>query len=283
MAPIKGEGRLDAMPVELLNGEQLYYSVHGEGVPIVWCHGGGSHHLVWWQQVPFFTQQGYMNVIWDQRGCGFSGGAQSGTAGARAPESIFWDDTRALMDHLKLEKAFIVGHSMGGRNVSGMAFNYPERMLGGVMAGSTFGFFTEAQKRWGAEMYQKLSAGEDVVTNSRRNAQGQRYAKEQPEMAFLREQLAGLFTPRIGVRGLDSYKQMAEAKPGDYSKFKIPLLFIVAEEDALQFPWLVDATAAAVAGSKLVHIPRAGHTLQWEESELFNRHLLEFFKSVKAE
>lgn len=60
------------MPKAQVNGIELYYEVHGEGPPIVFAHGAGGNHLSWWQQVPFFTAQGYRCVTFDHRAFGQS-------------------------------------------------------------------------------------------------------------------------------------------------------------------------------------------------------------------
>jgi pimeloyl-ACP methyl ester carboxylesterase len=62
----------------------------------------------------------------------------------------------------------------------------------------------------------------------------------------------------------------------------VPTLFIVGEDDALQFTWLMDATAEAVPGSRLIHVPNAGHAVQYEAPDAFNEHVLGFFQSVEG-
>jgi pimeloyl-ACP methyl ester carboxylesterase len=36
------------------NGVQVYYAVHGDGPALVFCHGSGGHHAIWWQQIADF-------------------------------------------------------------------------------------------------------------------------------------------------------------------------------------------------------------------------------------
>lgn len=275
------------MPIETLNGERLFFEDHhpangsANATAIVFCHGGGGSHMDWWRQAWFFRAKGYRCVVMDQRGCGLSGGAQSGTPGAVADNDVFYKDTLAIMDRLGISKAHIVGHSMGGWNCSGVALNQPARAVSIVMAATTFGFVTEASQRWGAHMLQQLTSGVDMVTNSRTSPQQERWRKAHPDLAFLREEIRGLFTPRVGVRGLDTYRRMAQEQPRDYSQFSVPSLFIAAADDPLQYPWLVKATAKAVHGAKLVHVPDAGHSVQWEAPEAVNDAMLSFFKQVE--
>ncbi len=272
------------MPIENLNGEDIYFEDHGEGTAIAFAHGGGGSHLDWWQQVVFFTDKGYRCITFDQRGCGFSGGGQAGTedAGTDQGNDAFKNDLLALLDHLGVERAHVVGMSMGGWNCSGLALHHPERVLGLVMAGTTFGLPTATQSKWATWMLDQAAAGVDVVGDSRKTPQQLRFRKERAKLAFLRSEFRAMFPPRTGVRGVDTYRRMSGQEPGDFSNFPVPSLFIVGEDDALQFTWLVDATAAAVSGSRLVHVPNAGHAVQYEAPDVFNEHVLEFFRSVEG-
>jgi pimeloyl-ACP methyl ester carboxylesterase len=272
------------VPIERLNGEDIYYEDHGEGTAIAFAHGGGGSHLDWWQQVLFFTGKGYRCITFDQRGCGFSGGGQAGTEGSASNQGqdVFKNDLLAILDHLGVEKAHVVGMSMGGWNCSGLALNHPERVRGLVMAGTTFGLPTPTQNKWAKWMVDQADAGVDVVGNSRKTPQQLRFREEQPQLAFLRHEFRTMFPPRSGVRGLDLYRQMAVQEPGNYSSFTVPTLFIVGEDDALQFTWLMDATAEAVPGSRLIHVPNAGHAVQYEAPDAFNEHVLGFFQSVEG-
>lgn len=276
------------MPIEMLNGERLFYEDHQpaggqDTTAIVFCHGGGGSHMDWWRQVWFFLAQGYRCVVMDQRGCGLSGGVQSGTPGAVADNDVFYQDTLAIMEHLGIERAHIVGHSMGGWNCSGMALKQPARAISIVMVATTFGFVTEASRKWGAHMIEQLSSGVDMVANSRKSPQQERFRQQHPDIAFLRDEIRGLFTPRVGVRGVDTYRRMAQEQPRDYTRFSVPCLFIAAEHDPLQFPWLVEATAQAVHGAKLVQVPDAGHGVQWEAPEPVNQAMLSFFKQLEPQ
>ena len=95
-----------------VNGVSMYYEVHGEGTPVVFAHGSGGNHISWWQQIPYFSQF-YKCVIFDH-----------GTFGRTPDEAVpkgrtaFADDLEGLLDHLAIDKAAIVAHSMGGRTAA---------------------------------------------------------------------------------------------------------------------------------------------------------------------
>ena len=70
------------MPKASVNGIELYYESHGEGPTIVFAHGVGGNHLVWWQQVAHFSRN-FRCITFDHRGFGQSAEVPGGP-GARA-------------------------------------------------------------------------------------------------------------------------------------------------------------------------------------------------------
>src|SRR6202021_2069013 len=99
------------MPTQkLTTGIDVYYESHGSGEPVIFVPGTGFSGNVWEPfQVPALSKS-LQVVIMGPRGCGRSS----------APTSVYTidqmgADVAALMDHLELPSAHIVGHSMGGR------------------------------------------------------------------------------------------------------------------------------------------------------------------------
>jgi len=97
---------------------QLYYERAGSGPTVVFLHGLGGNHLSWWQQVPYFMRW-FDCITVDQRSFGMS----------PDPDGSFCDahpsDLGALLDHLKIDKAVLVGQSMGGWTIVGYALEHP--------------------------------------------------------------------------------------------------------------------------------------------------------------
>ena len=250
-------------PVE---GSELYYEVAGQGPPLVLVHGGEGTRIHWWQQVPVLAER-FTCVTYDSRGFGAS---RPGTIPATA--SFQRDDLTALMDHLGFDRATLVGHSMGGAAVSGVAQTWPERVERLVMSDTAFVFATPALSEWAAGMIEKITAGFDVLDHA--FAPG--FAERQPALAHLYRALGRLNPPRTGPRGLDAYERWRDQPPVDYRSFAVPTLFIVGTEDELTEPWLIRATAAAVGGAQLVEIPGAGHSAYAEQAAAFNEAVLSF-------
>jgi 3-oxoadipate enol-lactonase len=260
------------MPIATINGIDLYYEVEveGEGPWVAFAHGGEGLHLCWWKQVAALRKR-FRCLTYDARGFGLSGG------GWGAPEDTAANDLMALLDHLGIERAFLVGQSMGGIAVSGVAQRMPERVRGLVMGDTPFGFQTAALSQWAVQMLDKIRAGFNVFEHL--FAPG--FAQAEPELHYLYTGICRLNSTRPLPKNtgdyLDGYVRMREAEPADYSRFPVPSLFIVGAQDALTPPWLIEATAKAVGGSRFLVIPGAGHSAFLERSEIYNKAIVEFF------
>lgn len=123
------------MPVQRLStGIDLYYETHGQGEPLVLIPATGFGGDVWLpEQVPALAES-LQVIIFDPRGCG-----RTTHAGGVYTILQMAADTVALLDHLGLRSAHVLGHSMGGRIALEMALTWPDRVKSLVMAASGSG------------------------------------------------------------------------------------------------------------------------------------------------
>ena len=243
-----------------INGIEFYYEVHGQGAPVVFAHGAGGNHAIWYQQVPFFSR--YFQVITiDHRGFGHSDDLNN------LGRSSFVDDLRALLDSLGIDKAGLVAQSMGGGTAMGFAVKYPERTralvmadtLGGVMLPEPLG----TRQRTNTEVTRDLPQLERVMSRS--------LPMRDPEKALLYLQVASFNKAndsRFAMPGLPAepitLEQVQEASK------TVPMLFLVGQEDILQPPVLVAQAAQLIPGSEFTVVPDAGHSVYFEQPEVFN-------------
>ena len=105
----------------------LYYEAYGEGEPLIFVHGHSLDRRMWRKQVAYFKEH-YRVIVYDARGYGRS---------SKQEEEVLFthaDDLVALMNGLQIERAHLVGLSMGGFIVGDMVAIYPERILTATMA-----------------------------------------------------------------------------------------------------------------------------------------------------
>src|SRR6202045_3043678 len=107
---------------------ELAYHDEGDGAPIVLVHGFASNKEVNWVQpgwVGTLTRAGRRAIALDNRGHGASTKLYDP---ARYHSAIMAQDVRALMDHLAIERADVMGYSMGARIAAFLALAHPDRV-----------------------------------------------------------------------------------------------------------------------------------------------------------
>jgi 3-oxoadipate enol-lactonase len=107
-----------------MNGIQLAYARRGDGPPLVLLHGFPLDHHLWDEVVPLLEDT-FDVILPDLRGFG-----ESTTVDSPYSMDDYASDIAALLDQLEIQKAAIVGHSMGGYVALAFARLYPERVSG---------------------------------------------------------------------------------------------------------------------------------------------------------
>lgn len=140
------------MPTVKINNIDCYYETHGQGKPLVLIAGLGSDSQSW-QPVLEDLAKHFKCVIFDNRGIGRTKCGDSDFS-----ISAMTQDTASLMDALGIERANILGHSMGGCIAQEMAITYPERVEKLILAGS-FSFTSKRNKLLFDNMAKSLEGG----------------------------------------------------------------------------------------------------------------------------
>ena len=118
------------MPKVDIGDAEIHYEEAGSGDPIMFVPGLGGGGAVWTNQIPAFSD-GYRTIVHDHRGCG-----QSTYSRIEYSVDQMADDAIRLMDKLGIEKAHVVGRSMGGAVAQHMALKAPERLQSMALAAS---------------------------------------------------------------------------------------------------------------------------------------------------
>lgn len=259
----------------------LYYEDHGSGKPVVLIHGWPLSGRTWEAQVGPLVAAGHRVINYDRRGFGWSSQPWSGY-----DYDTFAADLKALMEHLDLREATLVGFSMGGGEVARYIAKYgTERVSkvvfaaavppylyksadnpGGGLDDATIAQFEGGVKKDRIAFLENFSQnffsanGKLVISEAQRN-----YAVE-----------IGAFASPKGT--LDCIGAFARTDfRADLAKITIPSLVIHGEADAI-VPFAVSGkrTAETIPGCQLVTIPGGPHGINATHPAEFNQGLLDF-------
>jgi 3-oxoadipate enol-lactonase len=247
----------------------LYYERVGAGAPIVFLHGLGGNHLSWWQQVPYFMRS-FECVTVDQRSFGLS----------PDPEGLFnrahASDLGALLDHLKIETAVLIGQSMGGWTIVGYALEHPERVAAMVMADTPGGIFTPDMKFERSAAPMPVDATPPIGSLPTYAAD---YFIRRPELAFLYDEIRihGARPPAdAGIRIFAQRHNLAAVR----ERLTMPILCMVGEQDTLIKPEIVRSLASALPDARVRTVPGCGHSIYFENPDVFNQLVRDFMLDV---
>ena len=231
-------------------GNELYYEVTGatDAAPVVMLGSIGSTHKMWEKVVPLLAEQ--LRVITlDARGHG-----QSQTPAGPYSTSDLAYDVVALLDHLQIEQADLVGLSIGGQTALAVALEYPARVRRLVV--SNTGAKIGTPQGW-ADRAAKVEADgiESIAEAIVANWVTPDYAAANPaEVDELTRMLvgnapAGYAASCHSLAGFDATDRLAE--------ISAPLLAIGASGDGPTAPELARQIADGVADGRYVEIPGA--------------------------
>jgi pimeloyl-ACP methyl ester carboxylesterase len=268
------------MPSAHVNGVDLEYVTQGDpSDPALLLVMGLGGQLIAWPQafVDGLAARGFFVIRYDNRDCGLSTKFEGmpditalfGGDGSSAPYRIedLADDAATLLRHLGLERAHVVGVSMGGMIVQALAIHHPERFLSVASIMSTTG-----DRFVGAPTGEAMSALLRPVATSREEAieaslEGSRVIgspKYPTDERSLRERAAAAYDrgycPDGTARQLGAILASPDRTEG-LRGVRMPFLVIHGEDDPLVTLSGGQATAAAVPGAKLITIPGMGHDL----------------------
>ncbi|MFV0246108.1 MAG: alpha/beta fold hydrolase [Qingshengfaniella sp.] len=267
------------------DGTKLYYETAGEtGTPILFIHEFGGNYDAWDPQMSFFARR-HRCITYAARGY-----APSDIPADldKYSQAIAVDDAVAILDDLGIDKAHIVGLSMGGFAVVHFGLTYPERALSLTVAGAGYGCERET-----AEYFRGVSL--DVADRFEADPKGfaEIYGRGASRVQFEnkdpREHLR--FVARLArhdkvgaantMRGVQARRPSFWDLEEGLKACTLPTLIMVGDEDdhCLQPGIYLKKTMPA---SGLLILPKTGHTLNLEEPGLFNMHLAEFIAQAEA-
>jgi proline iminopeptidase len=264
---------------------KLYYEETGQGTPILFVHEFASDHRGWEPQMRELGKR-YRCIAYSARGY-----TPSDVPAASDAYSYLhvMRDAVAVLDHLKIERAHLIGLSMGGYTALQVALNHPQRVRSMVLAGAGSGserWYTgtfHKNSRALAEVFEREGSAAVVKTYGNGPSRVPWAIKDARGFAEFSKHLAehdaqGSAHTSRGFQGgrLSLYDFEAEIR-----KLKIPALIMVGDEDERCIePGLFLKSALAASG--LVVFPKTGHVVNLEEPDLFNQVVGDFLSRADA-
>jgi len=264
---------------------RLYFEEVGHGTPILFLHEFAADHTNWEPQMRYFSR-GHRCIAYSARGY-----APSDVPPLAEAYSYkhFYSDALAVLDHLGIAKAHLVGLSMGSYSSLQIGLNAPDRALSMTLAGVGSGSNLEnleafrKQCRDNAEQFEKLGSAE--VAKVTREAPGRiPFLVKDPRghadfyAALARHDSKGSANTMRGFQGgRPSIYTLTEA----IGKVPTPALIICGDEDDNCIaPSLFLKKHLPASG--LTFFPKSGHVLNLEEPALFNDMVERFIALVEA-
>lgn len=257
----------------------ISYDVTGRGTALVFIHGWTHNKSVWDDQVPAFSKR-YRVVRYDSRGFGKSTGF--------ADESVEPLDLLVLLEALRIDRAYIVGHSRGGGVALRFAAAYPDKVDGLVLYGSAppadfpyppesaesgklFGSLPGVAKQHGLDSVWKLLLTTDLTWVP-------------PGRTDVSERYRRLWTSYSGRDLLDPRPPSGKIPMPNIARLstlRMPTLVIIGDHEMSFMAAAADTFANRIPTVTKVVIPDAGHGAHFAQPATFNSALMDFLDEVE--
>ncbi len=272
------------MPYAQSSGAKLYFEETGSGHPIIFVHEFGADHREWETQVRWFSRN-YRCITFNARGYPPSEVPDDDSSYGQDHATA---DIATVLKHLAIEKAHVVGLSMGAFAALHFGLRYPQMATALVVAGCGSGapkaereiFKRQCDataerflKEGSAPLARALGLGPTRVQLQNKDPRGweefvQHLSEHSPKGSALT------------LRNYQALRPSLYDLEADLTKMAVPLLLVVGDEDE---PCL-DANVflkRTIPSAGLWMVPRTGHAVNLEEPDAFNRAVQEFFGMVE--
>jgi pimeloyl-ACP methyl ester carboxylesterase len=244
------------------NNGQIYYETIGSGEVIVFVHGFTLDNTMWHAQVKFFSKD-YRVITYDARGFGKSS----------VPERPYDHaaDLHALLEHLKIEQAHVVGLSMGGRIAVNFALTHPNAVRSLTLIDAALdGYESEVDwnvqaKEQGLEKAKENWLKHELFTTT----------QKQPEV------IAALRSTIEKYSGWHWLHHDLQSRANTHARDRLreitkPALVIVGEDDLTYFHNIANVLATGISGAQKAIVPKTGHMVNMEAPDELNNLLADF-------
>jgi len=245
--------KADATGFVRVDGAQIYYATFGNGAPVLLLHGGMGNGDHWAHQVPALVDKQFQVIAIDSRGQG-----RSTRTKATPSYDQLANDVLAVMDHLKLDKAAIVGWSDGGEIGLKLAVHHPERVSKLVLFGANYDVKTGNKPRRG-----KPAPTFDEYTAKCR-ADYQKLSRTPKQWSALVRWLLPIWRNPMGFTR-DHLKSI-----------RAPTLVADGEHDEIVALAQLEEMAKLIPNARLHVFKDTSHFALWQDPTAFNKVVVDF-------
>lgn len=223
------------------DGVDIAYMDQGEGAPVLLIHGFASNVRINWGSpgwISALTDAGYRIIAFDNRGHGQSAKLYD-EAAYGAP--LMAEDARLLLDHLHIERAHVMGYSMGSRISTFLAVNHPSRVQSLILGGVGSNLVQGLKVRGAVADALEAPSADDVANPAARSFR-----------VFAEETGSDLKALAACMRSPGQ-----KITPEMLAALAMPVLVAVGTEDTIAGE--AGALVALIPGAELLDIPRRDH------------------------
>lgn len=267
------------------DGVKLYYEEAGQGTPIVFVHEFAGDHRSWEPQMRYFCHR-YRAITYNARGYPPSDVPEDPAAYSQARAC---DDIRAVLDGLGIDKAHIVGLSMGGFATLHFGLTYPERALSLVVAGCGYGAEKSEREKFRGEatVIAKMLEDEGMAAFAETYAYGPTRVQFENKDARGFAEFKQMLAEHSNIGSARTQAGVQRERPSIYdleeqmSRMQVPTLILTGDED---WPCLEPNVfmKRVIPSAALLVVPNTGHTVNIEEPAFFNQSVMDFVGQVDA-
>ena len=267
------------------DGTRLYYEETGNGQPILFVHEFAGDWRSWEPQVSYFSRRRRC-IVYSARGYPPS---DIPTDELYYSQDIAREDALAVLNHLSIKRAHIVGLSMGGFTSLHFGIAYPKRAKSITICGCGYGAEPDKREEFRAL---SLSVAKNFETRGVQDF-AEEYVTVPGRLTFKKKDPHGwsIFVQRLkehsDTGSALTQRGVQASRPGlwdlkrQIEEISIPTMIVTGDDDSRCLkPSLF--IKSLVKDSRLFVIPNTGHVLNLEEPALFNRVLQEFLDDVEA-
>jgi pimeloyl-ACP methyl ester carboxylesterase len=263
------------MPKASVNGTEVHYRDNGTAKDVVLLlHAFPLHSGMWARQIAALEKK-HRVIAPDYRGLG-----KSAARGEPSTMELLAQDVRALLAHLRVERASVAGLSMGGYLAFELYRQAPALFRGIALCDTKAGADTD-EGRAGREKFAQTAIEKGLGWVS--DEMTPKLLRPQPDADAVKEvrSLIQGGTP-AGVAAAQRGMARRPDSTSTLAAISCPALVVVGAQDGLTPPAESEKMAAGIKGAKLVKIPGAGHLPCIENPEPFTKALAEFFGGLPA-